>query len=241
MVYSESDLIMPAMIFIDSENDGITTSVLIKRLEDLLKPGGKDAEIITGRNDTYFSQKVRNLVSHETLEKKGLVVYSKISRNGLFKITPLGQKYIIDNGDRFDFILNNGFSTIQREKIIKSDFSNLVIEEGYIKSTQIIARKRSGKLVEIAKKHFAVNNKIYCKACNFNFENFYGNIGKNFIEIHHIKPIFTYEDKIKQSLKQALKNVVPVCSNCHRMIHRNNSNPLSIAMLRQTITENNHA
>ena len=241
MIYSESDLIIPALMFISSEKAGMKTSVLIKKLEDLLKPEGRDAEILTGRSDTHFSQKVRNLVSHETLVRKGFALYTKINRNGLFKITQLGQQYIIDNGDSFDFILNNGFNKIQREKIIKSDFSNLLVEEGYIKSSQIVLRKRSRKLVEIAKKHFALHNKIYCEACKFNFEYFYGDVGKGFIEIHHIKPIFTYEGSIEKSLKSALSNVVPLCSNCHRIIHRNNSNPLSVVKLKEIIVEHRHA
>lgn len=237
MPYTESDLIMPAMMFIASEKEGITTSGLIKQLDELLKPTGKDIQILSGRHDTHFSQKVRNLVSHKTLEKKRLVNYTKISRNGLFKITPLGEKYIIDNGDGFDFIMNNGFSETQREKIIKNDFSNLVIEEGYIRSSQVIIRKRSSKLVTLAKKHFAIKNKIYCESCQFNFEDFYGSLGKGFIEIHHLKPIFTYEENVEQSLKEALKNVVPVCSNCHRIIHRNNSNLLTINHLKNIIDE----
>ena len=34
-----------------------------------------------------------------------------------------------------------------------------------------------------------------CKVCGFNFEKMYGNIGKNFIEIHHIKPMYTIRKK----------------------------------------------
>ncbi|MBO7495062.1 MAG: hypothetical protein J6T98_00800 [Salinivirgaceae bacterium] len=38
---------------------------------EVLNPSGKDMEILSGRNDTYFSQKVRNLKAHKTLEKLG--------------------------------------------------------------------------------------------------------------------------------------------------------------------------
>lgn len=42
----------------------LTTSQLIKRLTKRLGPSNQDAAILEGRSDTYFSQKVRNLVSH---------------------------------------------------------------------------------------------------------------------------------------------------------------------------------
>ncbi|MDR1087480.1 MAG: HNH endonuclease [Endomicrobium sp.] len=60
-------------------------------------------------------------------------------------------------------------------------------------------------------------------------------MGKNFIEIHHKKPVYQYEnDDTEQTIKKALSNLAHVCSNCHRMIHRNR-NPLDIAALKQII------
>lgn len=63
----ESDLVLPALRFMAERKGGfIATSDLILELESLFNPTGKDAEIIAGRSDTHFSQKVRNLVSHKT-------------------------------------------------------------------------------------------------------------------------------------------------------------------------------
>ena len=61
----ESDLALPALRFVSEREEGfLSTTDLIQELEELFNPTGKDAEIIEGRADTYFSQKVRNLVSH---------------------------------------------------------------------------------------------------------------------------------------------------------------------------------
>jgi len=35
-----------------------------------------------------------------------------------------------------------------------------------------------------------------CKVCGFNFEKVYGNIGKNFIEIYHIRPMYSIRREI---------------------------------------------
>ena len=63
---SEVDLVIPALRLAAQRADGkISTSELIEELTEIFQPAGKDAEIITGRKDTYFSQKVRNLISHK--------------------------------------------------------------------------------------------------------------------------------------------------------------------------------
>lgn len=237
MIYTESDLVMPTLVYLSSTEGGVSTSELIEHLQDILKPEGKDAEILEGRNDTHFSQKVRNLVSHRTLEIKGLAKYERIENNGLHKITDKGRIYIEENIDGFDFIESNGFSEEERKQVIDSDFSDLIIEEGYIRSNHVQTKSRSKKLVEIAKKHFSIKDKIYCDGCRFNFEDFYGEIGKGFIEIHHLKPIFVYDGNVEQSIEEALKNVVPICSNCHRIIHRKRSNVLPIETLREIIAK----
>ena len=42
------------------------------------------------------------------------------------------------------------------------------------------------------------------------------------IEIHHLKPIFQYSNTdITQAIEEAIKNLLPVCPNCHRAIHKN--------------------
>lgn len=93
-VVQESDLVLPALRFMaESPNGFIETSNLIIRLEELFSPSGKDAEIIEGRSDTFFSQKVRNLISHRTTGKSfianGFAKYDD-KRHGL-EITESGR------------------------------------------------------------------------------------------------------------------------------------------------------
>lgn len=57
----------------------LSTTQLIDRLSARLPLTGKDAQIAYKRSDTYFSQKVRNLVSHRAqstgLQARGLADY----------------------------------------------------------------------------------------------------------------------------------------------------------------------
>ena len=66
---TEKDLIIPALVAIYNKGgEGLLTQELIPLLRDQLKPEGQDVEILEGRNDDKFSQKVRNLKSHDTLK-----------------------------------------------------------------------------------------------------------------------------------------------------------------------------
>ena len=82
-------------------------------------------------------------------------------------------------------------------------------------------RTRSYKLRNAAIEYYKSNDKICCQICSFDFEKVYGDLGKGFIEIHHIKPIYQFDSTDNEKfMSQAIKNLIPVCSNCHRMIHR---------------------
>lgn len=73
-----------------------------------------------------------------------------------------------------------------------------------------------------------------CKACGFDFEAVYGEMGKGFIEIHHTKPLYSLQEEIVIDYRTDL---VPVCSNCHRILHRNKEKMLSIEELKQLIQD----
>ncbi len=67
-----------------------------------------------------------------------------------------------------------------------------------------------------------------CCICKFDFELHYGSRGMGFIEIHHTKPLSSLSAKI---VVDPHNDLVPVCSNCHRMIHRRKDDVLSIAQM----------
>ncbi|MDQ0246141.1 5-methylcytosine-specific restriction protein A [Bacillus fengqiuensis] len=73
---------------------------------------------------------------------------------------------------------------------------------------------------------------LSCVACGFNFEKVYGERGKDFIEIHHIKPVSTLNEETEINPE---KDLVPVCSNCHRMMHRKRDHVLTVEELRALI------
>ncbi len=56
-----------------------------------------------------------------------------------------------------------------------------------------------------------------CQICGFDFCKTYGDLGKNYIEVHHVKPLSEFQKEIMINPKSDL---ICVCANCHRMLHK---------------------
>lgn len=77
---------------------------------------------------------------------------------------------------------------------------------------------------------------VTCAACNFNFEQKYGERGRDFIEIHHIKPLSSLGGSTEINPKEDL---VPLCANCHRMVHRRKDHVLTMEELKEILQKEN--
>lgn len=67
-----------------------------------------------------------------------------------------------------------------------------------------------------------------CAVCEMNFAETYGEIGTDYIHVHHKKPLNTLG---KGYAVDPEKDLIPVCPNCHAMLHRRQK-VLSIKELR---------
>lgn len=222
---SEKELILPTLYLAVCNGGRITTSELIKQLTAMMRPSGIDAEILSGRNDTYFSQKVRNLRSHNTLVAPGYATYEDKG----YAITQLGRDFVEARMDSLRYLLSSDFDyedvrghldDVTDGKVIPYDE---LVSEGETITMTATSHERSRKLRDAAVAHYTQDGVLKCFCCGFDFGSFYGDkYGSSCIEIHHIKPIFMYEGRSEeQTIKEALDNLMPVCPNCHRAIHRN--------------------
>ena len=75
-----------------------------------------------------------------------------------------------------------------------------------------VRRERDPKLREDALRVHGLD----CMACGFNFERAYGNHGKGFIEVHHVVPL----SDLGKTKTDPVTDLVVLCANCHRMVHR---------------------
>ena len=137
--YSESEIIPFALKIIKDNSSGIDTQNLIKLLRKNMSPEGEDTIILANRSDDRFSQKVRNLRSHKTLEKKKFV---KVIENK-FVITDEGLKYLENTSNLLNNIINfknNNVIAIQDE-IKFDDLVNNILNTLTPKEENVIRRR----------------------------------------------------------------------------------------------------
>lgn len=229
--YNEKKLIAP-FLFLVKNNPEIKMESIIPIIEGVLKPEGKDAEIVPGRNDTYFSQKVRNLRSHR--EQNKMNKYTKLDTNGGYTITDEGLKVLDDDYAAMEALFSfKNIDNVEKERLITTRLFNKnkkvtvfqeddVVSEGTKRVRNVTVLERSKKLRAYAVQLQQDKHDFKCSICGFDFEKKYGDIGANFIQFHHIKPLSEYEDNQMTDiqLKEAIKNIIPICPNCHCMIHK---------------------
>ena len=80
-----------------------------------------------------------------------------------------------------------------------------------------LRRERSRELVDRKKNAVLMaTNRLACEVCGFDFAGVYGARGSNFCEVHHLKPLAD----VRLEVETYLHDLAIVCSNCHRMLHR---------------------
>ncbi len=105
--------------------------------------------------------------------------------------------------------------TNQYETTVTPDVS-VEFPEGRIVEIQHRARERNPTIVKLAKENYKkINKNLECQVCGFSFK-IYGEIGSDYIEAHHTIPI----SKMTSKSKTKIEDIVFVCSNCHKMLHR---------------------
>lgn len=76
-----------------------------------------------------------------------------------------------------------------------------------------------------------------CQACGFDFLEKYGVLGNEYIEVHHRVPVSAMGGDYRLD---PVKDLVPVCANCHAMLHRSQP-PLTVEELRKVIDSQDRA
>lgn len=90
--------------------------------------------------------------------------------------------------------------------------------EGKLKERLHKQRERNSSLIKTVKQEaLDKHGNLKCQCCGFDFEKQYGDLGREFIEAHHTKPVSELHQDGEETKRE---HVSLVCSNCHRMLHR---------------------
>lgn len=103
---------------------------------------------------------------------------------------------------------------VEQKRILVTDISAEETKRRLVAHFRI---DRSTKLREARiAQHLHETGSINCENCTFNFGERYPNLGEGFIEVHHKKPLAL----LMPNEKTYLSDLMLLCANCHRMIHR---------------------
>ncbi|MGI6147255.1 MAG: HNH endonuclease [Bacillota bacterium] len=87
--------------------------------------------------------------------------------------------------------------------------------EGAKKQITVNAYERNQKARRLCLQKYGYK----CCVCGFDFEEFYGDIGIGYIEVHHVKPL---NEISKEYIVDPFNDLRPICPNCHSMVHKGN-------------------
>ena len=124
-------------------------------------------------------------------------------------------KYLLDLDDCGD----NQYETV------------VIAKEGHKKSYYTTKYERNPML---RRKAIEIHKPI-CYVCKFDFYEKYGELGKDYIEVHHKVPLANIDGVVEVNPETDL---VCLCANCHRMIHRSRKEILTVEALAQIVNDN---
>lgn len=72
-----------------------------------------------------------------------------------------------------------------------------------------------------------------CQACQFDFAAKYGELGRGYIHVHHVRPI----SETGPTRIDPATDLTVLCPNCHSMVHRKKKVTLSLDELKRVLEE----
>jgi 5-methylcytosine-specific restriction protein A len=184
-----------------------------KASEEKKKIFSEYAKIVVERRakiDFYINSIIVNSTESETWPEEWENYKCRISRSPII-------------GENEEF--NAGKITAEWAELITGMFLSLLnvitvedckseYTEGKVEKVQVNKYERNPINRELC---LAVNGYV-CKICGFDFETIYGKMGYHFIHIHHIVPVSKMGGEY---IIRPAVDLIPVCANCHAMLHRN--------------------
>ncbi|WP_116327959.1 HNH endonuclease [Cupriavidus phytorum] len=176
-----------------------------------------------GKGQSHFAQQaIRNLLSGDY---RVFVFYRSGDRDP-FTFAGVGQPIphsSIERPVRIDWAF--GADDVGQVPVFTDEFvPGAEFEEGQRTQVFVNRYERDRGARDACIRHYGAS----CAACGINFGSSYGELGEGFIHVHHVVPV----SEIGQTyVVDPVKDLVPVCPNCHAMLHRQNP-PLTIEELK---------
>lgn len=179
-----------------------------------------------GKTKSHFGQQtIQNLISGDY---RVLVFYRGEDRSP-FTFAGIGHPiphYDIEHPARIDWAF--GSEEMQETPVFTDEYvPGAAFTEGQRIPVLVNRYERDRRARDECIKHHGTS----CRVCGFSFGERYGSLGNSFIHVHHLVPLSNIGTDY---VVDPVKDLVPVCPNCHAMLHRSNP-PLSVDELRKML------
>lgn len=124
-------------------------------------------------------------------------------------------------------VINEGCRIENEEDFAQDDTDQREFYEGGKKATSGFVYERDAN----ARSECIRHNGTVCVVCGFDFFKVYGELGLGFIHVHHVRDVAVQG----QTTINPKKDLVPVCPNCHAMLHKRSKPARSVEDLKQII------
>ncbi|MCX5723097.1 MAG: HNH endonuclease [Nitrospirae bacterium] len=207
----------------------------VAALPEFLRPvrrlSEKDMRLATGSRSDHLLKKPLDpreydCPIYEEYEEKG----NDYAYYGMYdSALPVNEEQVLGIVTRatrfFEQVIKSQQPTVRsQEKAHEDDYAHI---ENRQMVQQHLARERSRALATQCHRR----DNYRCQVCEITFREVYGDIGKSFAEAHHTVPLASLTDTVESSLH----DLVTVCANCHRMLHKLDGGEEDLAKLRRML------
>ena len=178
--------------------------------------------------NTFFEKKCRDEVKKEISncnEWDKLISYLNIKPDINSNTNNMIQKEV--KNDEIFVLTETDENNMFPEEISSEDYS-----EGAVKTILVNKYERNIKAKNECIKFYGTQ----CKVCGFKFSEKYGHKFENKIHVHHIKPISEIGEEYQID---PIKDLIPVCPNCHMILHSKGKNEVYTIEEVKEMIENN--
>ena len=229
--YSETKQTFEALINLGAESKFISFKDIYNEVKRIRKSKG-DPENLKGRVRRSLINKEKTLLLNNSKQSREFSIALKFRPYEVVSKHPVR---INEKGLAKDIseIEENGFMLVIKTEQTDFFFPNEInsqteFREGKTKQVLVNSYERNSIARKKCIEHFGLS----CRVCDFNFKNKYGELGKDFIHVHHIVDISSIGDEY---VVNPLTDLIPVCPNCHSMLHKKRP-AYSIKELKQIIS-----
>jgi len=195
---------------------------LIYGLKHLLDGEGYERKLSVAVTDDFLSWVARDFGEEKLLNAISALRQHIEYYSGLSKTPMRAHRAVLA---KYEALVETGEGFINYPEEIPGSAKNT---EGRVKTVLVNIYERS----RTARNACVRAHGTRCAVCEFDFGAIYGPLGQDFIHVHHLLDLAIVG---KEYEIDPVKDLIPVCPNCHAMLHRKKVPARSVADLKEQI------